>query len=179
MKLTFGKHKGKELSECPLHYLFWLAGGAKLSNGNSFTVPQELINEAKDISTKMYEMENYVKHRLNGKPSDKTEYVIERLGDISGETIHGSLEDALKELDGEYRPLTEEEKQEYGITTHRNTPDPEDDRILIWEVLPSGHKKVVWHFSGWHWDSQEFYGLGQGTLLGDEKDLCSIALEDM
>lgn len=50
--------------------------------------------------------------------------------------------------------------------------DPKDDRVLIWEILPSGHKKVVWHFSGWHWACDEF-GIEQGTLLGHEESLYS------
>lgn len=48
--------------------------------------------------------------------------------------------------------------------------DPEDDRVLIWEVLPDGHRKVVWHFSGWHWDADEF-GLPQGKFLGHKKSV--------
>lgn len=55
--------------------------------------------------------------------------------------------------------------------------DPEDDRVLIWEVVASGHKKVVWHFSGWHWDAEEF-GLEQGKFLGHEKSVYSETMED-
>ena len=116
---------------------------------------------------------NYIKNRLKGMPSDKTEYIIERLGDISGLTIHNSLEEALEQLEKEY-PLEYNGKGEI----YRETPDPEDDRILIWEVLPSGHKKVIWHFSGWHWDSEEFYNLEQGKLLSDTRSLYHIALDD-
>jgi len=116
---------------------------------------------------------NYIKNRLKGMPSDKTEYIIERLGDISGLTIHNSLEEALEQLEKEY-PLEYNGKGEI----YRETPDPEDDRILIWEVLPSGHKKVVWHFSGWHWDSEEFYNLEQGKLPSDTRSLYHIALDD-
>lgn len=92
-------------------------------------------------------------------------YIIERLGDISGETTHNTFDEAIKQLETEY-PINDE-----GI---RMTPDPEDDRILIWEVLDSGHKKVVWHFSGWHWDTGEF-DISQGSLPGDKECLYKIA----
>ncbi len=89
-------------------------------------------------------------------------YIIERMGDISGKSIHNSLTDALLYLDKEFP------KDEDG---YRYSPDPEDDRILIWEVLDTGHRKVVWHFSGWHWDfsAEDVIGVGleQGKLLGD------------
>lgn len=55
--------------------------------------------------------------------------------------------------------------------------DPEDDRVTIIEVLSSGHKQVVWHFSGWHWDADEF-GLEQGKFLGHEKSVYSETMED-
>jgi len=50
------------------------------------------------------------------------------------------------------------------------SPDPEDDRILVWEVSLDGTKKVIWHFSGWHWDYSCADlvpgGMTQGKLLG-------------
>lgn len=63
------------------------------------------------------------------------------------------------------------------------TPDPEDDRILIWELAPEKIGKVVWHFSGWHWssDANEFVGgpLPQGKLPGFDKTLYELAMDDM
>lgn len=60
-------------------------------------------------------------------------------------------------------------------------PDPEDDRILVWEILPTGHKKVVWHCSGWHWpfdcDDLVDGGLEQGCLLGHTKTYNNERLE--
>ena len=55
--------------------------------------------------------------------------------------------------------------------------DLEDDRILIREFLDSGHSKVVWHFSGWHWNNDEF-GLPQGTFPGDTKSVYAILSEE-
>lgn len=123
-------------------------------------------------------------------------YEIERLGDISGKSDHKTLEDAFVQLQREY---PKQEDVENGIaaivgaeeasavskylkdTLHiqewmpeRQTPDPEDDRILIWEITDTGHRKVVWHFSGWHWDPSE-YGLPQGILPGDVETLYKLA----
>lgn len=73
--------------------------------------------------------------------------------DLSGES-YGSVEEALKGIKG---------------------ADIESDRILIWEVLLSGHMKVIWQFSGWHWsfDASDIVpgGLEQGTLPGDKETL--------
>jgi len=126
-------------------------------------------------------------------------YEIERQGDISGKTQHSSLEAALAQLQLEYPKqgditggiagIVGIEKAydvvEYLTNTlnisewlfERQTPDPEDDRILIWEITDTGHRKVVWHFSGWHWDANE-YGLLQGVLPGDGISLYALALEE-
>ena len=94
-------------------------------------------------------------------------YKIERLGDINGITYHVTLGEAFNKLKEEY-PFC-------NCCERRHTPDPEDDRILIWEITSDGHQKVVWHFSGWHWDfgardvSEE--DLEQGALPGDLKSL--------
>lgn len=163
MKLTFGKHKGKELSTVPSEYLRWLTE-PKLKDGGMFDVPEEIKQEAKNLLAR----KTFADDRLAGKPCIVETYVIERLGDISGLTIHDTLEEALKQLEAEY-PIID------GI---REWTDPEDNRILVWEILPSGHKKVVWHFSGWHWDADEFYELDQGKLGNDIESLYSIACKD-
>jgi len=87
-------------------------------------------------------------------------YIVEQLGDISGLDGFGSFDEAL-EFVGE---ITKDD------SPNGHSTDPEDNRILIWEVSDSEHKKVVWHFSGWHWDADEF-GLPQGKLKGHEKSL--------
>ena len=45
-------------------------------------------------------------------------------------------------------------------------PDEEDDRILVWEV--SDEKKVVWQFSGWHFDYDEFPGANTNPPNSDK-----------
>lgn len=120
-------------------------------------------------------------------------YLVEYLGDIAGGNIgkYGenpqsnadgfvfeSLEAALKAIAIDF-PLEEILDWETNQPTgqyHRIGPDPEDDRILIWEILPSKHRKVVWHFSGWHWDSSEF-SIEQGSLPGDKESLYGMVME--
>jgi hypothetical protein len=103
----------------------------------------------------------YTRQRLSGRKGDYTEYIIECLGDLDDAQVFSNKLAALEYL-----------KRAYGY------PDPEDDRILIWEVLPSGHKKVVWHFSGWHWDANEFYELEQGCYINEERCVYAISNDD-
>lgn len=87
-------------------------------------------------------------------------YEIECFGDIRDKQVFESLKDALVYL-----------KKTYGYT------DPEDNRMIVKELLESGHSKVVWHFSGWHWDSQEF-DLPQGKYIGDKESVYEISCRD-
>jgi len=161
--LNFGKYRGMSLYEVPSDYLLWLSKPI-LKSGDRANIPEKISILAASI----IEMGEAAKLALSGKPADSTRYVIERLGDIRGETIHGSFDDAIKQICREY-PISADEDGE----VRRRTPDQEDDRILIWEILPSGHRKVVWHFSGWHWDGEE-YG-DQGALPGDANSLYGMA----
>jgi hypothetical protein len=108
----------------------------------------------------------FVSDLYNGKAKiEKTMYLVEFLGDLPrylgfDAAVANTLEDAIRSAE-----------------KWASKPDPEDDRILVWEILPSGHKKVVWHFSGWHWDSDEF-GLDQGKYLGHEKSLYEECIEE-
>jgi hypothetical protein len=95
-------------------------------------------------------------------------YIVRQFGDIDGVDEFGSLNDALKFIDRITAYSVSESEWEDAKNT--NFCDPEDNRIIIEEVLDTGHKKVVWHFSGWHWDEEEF-GLPQGKLLGHDKSL--------
>lgn len=108
-------------------------------------------------------------------------YVIEFKGDLDDppwatDTLSAALE-YLAEEKGYGKPAKdyvsgyEEDAEEILV------PDPEDDRILIWEVEAGTEPKVVWHFSGWHWDSTEF-GIDQGKLPGHDKSLMDLAMED-
>lgn len=88
-----------------------------------------------------------------------SKYKVECFGDIHDNKDFNSLNEALIYL-----------KETYGYT------DPEDNRMIVNEVLSSGHKKVVWHFSGWHWDSNE-YRIPQGKYIGEEKSVYEISNE--
>lgn len=61
--------------------------------------------------------------------------------------------------------------------------DPEDDRIVIWEIMPDNKvAKVVWHASGWHWqhDASDLVGgpLEQGKLPCDTLSLYERAISE-
>lgn len=169
--LGFGQHRGKSLAGVPPDYVAWLAGAkppARRSGAKSaFKVPDGLREAALLVhaaNEAAREGQQLLRRMLSGQVHQEGGYVIERLGDLKGLTGHNSLDEALEHLSGEFPPSEDGWRG----------PDPEDDRILIWEVLPSGHKKVVWHFSGWHWDADEF-GLPQGKLPGDERSLYDLS----
>jgi hypothetical protein len=100
--------------------------------------------------------------------TNEIKYKVEFLGDFEIEKLFDSLGEAL-----EYIAIQTENEEEIG-TCHYC--DPEDNRILIHEILPTGHSKVVWHFSGWHWDQNEFGE--QGKLLEHDKSLYDESMED-
>lgn len=168
--LKFGRHKGRTLCTAPTDYVRFLA-----NPGENYKIPQDVQNAAKELLDNNGELGEYLLSGQTGV-TDETIYVIEREGDLEDITVHKSRDAAIEFLALEY-PI--EEQEDFGGDKHiaRSTPDPEDDRILIWEVLASGHKKVVGHFSGWHWDSEKF-GIEQITLPGDEDTLYSLAMRN-
>lgn len=58
--------------------------------------------------------------------------------------------------------------------------DPEDDRVVIWEISKSGHRKAVWHASGWHWpfDEVDDQKIEQGALTAHSESVYSEAMKD-
>ena len=174
--LNFGRYKGRTLSSTPMDYIRWLANPGTDRKGNAYNVPADISAIAQGI----IDVDNteLTKALLVGKTgiAEDTVYVIERLGDLEGETVHESLDAAFAYLALEY-PIEMQTDWGEEVGEGRSTPDPEDDRILIWEILPTGHKKVVGHFSGWHWNAEEF-GLPQMTLPGDEDTLYAIAMKN-
>lgn len=89
-------------------------------------------------------------------------YLVQYFGDclrdpayVNHNTVWETLDDALTAI---------------SLDFYDEPPDPEDDRIVIWTLEPGGKMQAVWHFSGWHYDSEEF-GLPQGTLPGDSTSL--------
>ena len=56
------------------------------------------------------------------------------------------------------------------------TPDPEDDKIEVWEVsAEKGTVKPVWGFWGWHWTIPE--NCEQGKMPNHEKSLYEEAVD--
>lgn len=169
--LNFGKHAGKALNAVPKDYVRWLAFPT-YKPSTTFRVPAD-VTAAAQILHQANELEKEeakdLLRQLHGQTGfdDETVFIVERLGDIDGLTKHASLDAALAHLSGEF-VITEDGFRDI---------DTEDDRLLIWEVLPTGHKKVVWQFSGDHWRGDEFE-LEQGTLPGDDKPLYSMAYVD-
>jgi hypothetical protein len=166
--LNFGKHVGLTLSEVPPDYLRWLAFPT-YPEGGRFKVPSEVTAAAQILhEARMIEKEEAKElvQQFNGAIGfdDEIVFIVERLGDIDGLSKHASLDAALAHLSTEFSC------NEDGI----RDIDTEDDRLLVWEVLPSGHKKVVWQFSGDHWDAYEF-GIEQGALPGDGRSLYDAA----
>jgi hypothetical protein len=93
-------------------------------------------------------------------------YIVEQFGDIHGKNEFKTFDEALDFID----TLTKYLASEFEDPAINNFCDPEDNRITISEVLDTGHSKVVWHFSGWHWDENEF-DLPQGKLKGHNLSL--------
>jgi hypothetical protein len=174
--LNFGRFKGHSLGSVPINYLKWLAEPGTDHQGKAYKIPADISQAAKTIVDQ--DNSKLTEALLAGRDAiaDETIYVIERLGDLDDNTDHKSLDAAFAYLCLEY-PI--EDHTDFGgeTTEGRSTPDPEHDRILIWEILPSGHKKVLEHFSGWHWNADEF-GIPQMTLPGDEKPLIDLAMQD-
>jgi len=121
--------------------------------------------------------QDYAKVRLAGALGKQTYYVIEGLGDLGDSSyndgykrgLHAPLPFLTLETALAFIEAWNEDKNEDGENVGKL--DPEDDRVLIWEVLSTGHKKAVWHFSGWHWDADEFSGLDQGKFAGHARSV--------
>lgn len=120
------------------------------------------------------------------KESDK-KYILQGFGDLADPDYNGGYKSGLHkplEFDCLEQALWYLEKWavdiyydlDFGAQKDMKL-DPEDDRVTITEVLSNGDEKVVWHFSGWHWDAKEF-GLEQGKFLGHKKSVYSEAMED-
>jgi hypothetical protein len=115
--------------------------------------------------------------------SDVAVYVVQMLGDLPRGKFapfypFHTLEDALGFLRSEWGDQTTGGFSDEELIW--DTPDPEDDRIVIWEVAPP-YMRAVWHFSGWHWeyDASDLVGgpLEQGVLPGHDRSLYELAME--
>lgn len=199
--LNFGRYRGQRLNQVPADYIRWLADPARANatpaanpRGRSPAkpfrpLPADVVSAAREMLIPLdqaAEMEKQAKALLGGTPHESTNplYVIECEGDCHSKsgsyaidnTVHDTLDAALAYLSDEF-PIEDNEDLGGEVHTGRSGPDPEDDMIVVWEVLPSGHRKAVWAFLGWHW-SQDKFACGQGTLPGDAEQLYSLANKD-
>lgn len=110
-------------------------------------------------------------------------YVVEVMGDLDDDwcsfpTLSQALNHVKVTYSGDKQPS---EDYDGNPTEAYPTPDPEDDRILVWEVV-DGHSKVVWQFSGWHWNhiyvNIDGSFVEQGTLPGHPDTLYNLAMKD-
>lgn len=135
--ITFGKHKGKKVSEVPIGYARWLAMQKHMfSDGNEFEIDKEIADAAAERINKSYE-----KQRLMGMSSDQTEYIVQfQVGEKVKHKRYEDFGDAFR------------------FTVDKSKTQRDDVRILVWEVLPGGHKKCVMRYSGVDWakDDDEF-----------------------
>lgn len=146
--MPFGKYEDVSMMYLPSGYLEWMARTLD---------DRELVRSAK----KELKIRQYVQARYDGAAGECKDYIVELDGDYNwvlygivdkpNRFIFADLDEALDFLD-----LFAD-------------PDIEDDRILVWEVLESGHKKAVWGYFGWHWS--DHMGLDQGTLPGHDKSV--------
>lgn len=181
--IPFGVHKGKTLGEAPNSYVEWLAGdyahGAPPNRPTmigDFKVPARISRAAALVANEAF---NVAHDAIRAKVDEAyktiqghvlpqaTTYVAEYKGAIldyrlkhSNPTawLHASLDEALAWIAESFE----------GPERHSDL-QPED-RILVWEVLPTGHKKVVWHASGERYD-RAAQPIPQGALPGHETSL--------
>ena len=194
--LQFGAHKGKRVDECPDDYVLWLADPKHdvpspprpgRSAGGQRPLPAAIVAEARRLASGIREArarKALIVDLKRGKPHDRPHplYLIECDGDmhsLSGDfvfdaTIHDSLDAALAVIAAEYPTTWEPEFSGAGLEQVRQTPDQEDDRIIVWEILPTGHIRAAWGFFGYHWSADD-HDCGQCALPGDSVDLYTIA----
>ena len=197
--LNFGKHKGRRVKDVPIAYLEWIKETSEKSSAASDNTKfdHSLIAAIDRRIAGRLQEERKLKIAtalLAGQPLSEIHdadiagawipgatavYVVEidRIQTASKHadlnlSIHQDLHKALKAIDISFRT----NDARCASDNDRTTPDPEDDLIVVWEVLPSGHRKAVWAFIGWH-HSVENYHCGQGSLPGDSASLYSRANE--
>ena len=114
----------------------------------------------------------------NPKKDIGKRYIMRGFGDLEDTNYNGGFKAGLH-LERSFWTLEEALwwLDLWGVTEKF---DCEDDRIVVWEALPSGHRKPVWHCSGWHWNFDEVDGikLEQGALNDDEESLYSRLMRD-
>lgn len=192
--INFGRHRGMTIEQVPADYVRWLADPERSTPkaGTRYPpLPDEIIIAARErlaVLDAEKVREDFAKLALGGHETglDHPVYIIECEGNCYSKSgpcaidykWFKSLDETLAYMATEF-PIEKHELLGGEEYVARSTPDPEDDKILIWEVLPSAHRKIVWGFLGWHYtNSQDEHACGQGMLPGDETSLFDQALKE-
>lgn len=191
--LGFGRHRGLTVDQAPDDYVRWLADEERHKKaGKPYApLPSDIVAAAKarvTVLDEARERERFAALVMGGHATghESPIYIIECEGDCHSRSgayaidnrWFRSLDQALAHLAEEF-PVEEREDIGGEKSTSRSTPDPEDDMIVVWEVLPSAHRRIVWGFFGWHHShAQEHAQCGQGTLPGDDATLYDLAMRD-
>lgn len=111
-------------------------------------------------------------------PEGVSHYIMQGFGDLADPNYNGGFKKGLHEPK-QFKCLFDA-LWWLDLWNVKDKFDPEDDRIVIWEVTDTGHRKPVWHASGWHWSHDEVDGtkLEQGCLLDDDVSLYGRVMED-
>lgn len=186
--LSWGKHSGSCFADLPERYIRWLINPVITDRATKTTkrvdVPKDIVETARAVITAAEREARSQQNALDifhGQPhrGPGNLYYIEFCGEVERQhkaSLHNDFDEALARLEQLY-PLRHEAEDGFGeVFTFRETPDPDEDQILIWEILPSGHRKVIWHYSGTH--LQKKHMIPQGRLPGDSEDLYTLAQRD-
>lgn len=188
--LEFGRYRGQSINQIPGDYIRWLADPARDTDPKyrDRKLPENIVAAARERLVALDDTkarEEFAARCMGGHPTgfDTPIYIIECHGDCHSKSgsyaidnqWFPSLELSLAYLASEYP--AEGDAGDDDADDYQQTPDPEDDKILIWEVLPEGHRKIVWGFFGWH-HSADDHECGQGSLPGHCESLYAIAVRD-
>lgn len=102
-------------------------------------------------------------------------YVAAFYGDLADKPplVGLSLNQVLQVMQRRYEWGTVSDS-EPGVWVEYITPDPEDDKIEIWEMdTDTNNGKIVAGFWGWHWDKPE--GIDDIVMPGNDRTLYELA----
>jgi hypothetical protein len=135
----------------------------------------DLCVERQDYYDRKWLSSTYERRQV---PENISHYIMQGFGDLADPNYNGGFKKGLHEPK-QFKCL-HDALWWLDLWNVKEKFDPEDDRIVIWEVTNTGHKKPVWQASGWHWPYDEVDGikLDQGCLLDDDTSLYSRVMED-
>lgn len=183
--MPFGKYRGQVMEDLPENYLNWLLN-PKLNNGKTLRIEYKVVDAARrEIArrrtheTKLQQRsqelaqavadvnpdtpilpatKNYkgpLAERYAGAPDTGMDYILE---------IENHMEQT-SQLEGPYKNPNQALaacKKDY------HYPSSKFARYTVWEILPTGHKKVIWCSWGQIYNKDnKHHSLNQGNYPGD------------